>query len=93
MRICPLGKGLSHFACQAPLLTHLGFINPLSPNSDQHEFSPNNIHMLPLREIVMRVNKMSIIEKMLICHQSLSTNSSKKCMKISMEKLYVDIGA
>ena len=21
--------------------------NPLSPNSDQHQFSPNNIHMLP----------------------------------------------
>ena len=31
--------------------------NPLSPGSDQDEFSPNNIHMLP-REIVMRVNKM-----------------------------------
>ena len=32
-------------------------INPLSPDSDQDQFSPNNIHMLP-REIVMRVNKM-----------------------------------
>ena len=41
-----------------------GTINPLSPNSDQHQFSPNNIHMLP-REMVMRVNKMITKEKML----------------------------
>ena len=32
-------------------------INPLSLNSDQDQFSRNNIHMLP-REMVMRVNKM-----------------------------------
>ena len=86
------GQGALTF-CLPGTTSCSSYINPLSPNSDQHEFSPNNIHMLPLREIVMRVNKMSIIEKMLICHQSLSTNSSKKCMKISMEKLYVDIGA
>ena len=34
-----------------------GTFNPLSPDSDQDQFSPNNIHMLP-REMVMRVNKM-----------------------------------
>ena len=28
----------------------------------------------------------------MICYQILSTNSLKKCMKISMESLYVDIG-
>ena len=38
--------------------------NPLSPNSDQRQFSPNNIHMLP-REMIMRVNKMITKEKML----------------------------
>ena len=38
--------------------------NPLSPDSDQHQFSPNNIHMLP-REMIMRVNKMITKEKML----------------------------
>ena len=38
--------------------------NPLSPDSDQGQFSPNNIHMLP-REMVMRVNKMITYEKML----------------------------
>ena len=32
-------------------------LDHLSPNSDQHQFSPNHIHMLP-REIVMGVNKM-----------------------------------
>ena len=36
----------------------------LSPNSEQHQFSPNNIHMLPI-EMVMRVNKMITKKKML----------------------------
>ena len=31
--------------------------NPLSPNGDQHQFSPNNIHTLS-RDEVMRVDKM-----------------------------------
>ena len=39
-------------------------LNPLSPNSDQHQFSLNNIHMLP-REMVMRVHKMITKGKML----------------------------
>ena len=39
-------------------------LNPLSPNSDQRQFSSNNIHMLP-REMVMRVNKMITKDKML----------------------------
>ena len=43
---------------------HIATINPLSPNSDQQQFSPNNIHMLA-REIVMRVNTMITKEKML----------------------------
>ena len=33
------------------------YFNPLSLDSDQDQFPPNNIHMLP-REMVMRVNKM-----------------------------------
>ena len=36
----------------------------LSPNSDQHQFSPNNIHILP-RGMVIRVNKMITKQKML----------------------------
>ena len=36
----------------------------ISPNGDQHQFSPNNIHLLP-RGMVMRVNKMITKEKML----------------------------
>ena len=43
---------------------YLHSLNPSSPNSDQHQFSPNNIHMLP-RGMVMRVNKMVTKEKML----------------------------
>ena len=30
------------------------FLNPLSPNGDQHQFSPNNIHTLS-RDKVMRI--------------------------------------
>ena len=36
--------------------------NPLSPNSDQHQFSPNNIHTLS-QDKVMRINKMITQEK------------------------------
>ena len=38
------------------------YLNPFSPNSDQQQFSPNNIHTLS-RDKVMRINKMIIIEK------------------------------
>ena len=67
-------------------------INPLSPDSDQNQFSPKNIHMLP-REMVMRVNKMITKEK---CFDLISNSLNyflRKCMKVSMENLYVDIGA
>ena len=37
--------------------------NPLSPNSDQHQFSPDNIHTLS-RNKVMRINEMITKEKM-----------------------------
>ena len=40
----------------------MSFLNPLSPNGDQHQFSPNNIHTLS-RDKVMRINKMITIEK------------------------------
>ena len=40
-----------------------GLFNPLSANSDQQQFSPNNIHTLS-RDTVMRINKMITIEKM-----------------------------
>ena len=39
------------------VLTCEQITEPLSPDSDQDQFSPNNIHMLP-REMVMRGNKM-----------------------------------
>ena len=38
-------------------------VNPLSPNSDKQQFSPNNIHMLT-REMVISVNKMINKKKM-----------------------------
>ena len=40
------------------------FMNPFSPNSDQHQFSPNNIHTMS-RDLVMRINKLITLEKML----------------------------
>ena len=38
-------------------LTHGALSGPLSPKSDQHQFSPNNIHTKS-REKVVRINKM-----------------------------------
>ena len=38
--------------------------NPLSPNTDQHQFSPNDIHT-KARDKVMRIDKMITSEKML----------------------------
>ena len=39
-------------------------VNPLSPNSDQDQFSPNDIHTLS-RDKVMRITEMITKEKML----------------------------
>ena len=38
-------------------------VKPLSPNGDQHQFFPNNIHTLS-RDVVVRINKMITKEKM-----------------------------
>ena len=38
-------------------------INPFSPKSDRHQFSPNNIHTMS-RDKVLRINKMIISGKM-----------------------------
>jgi len=38
-------------------------LNPLSPSSDQHQFSPNDIHTLS-RDWLMRINKMVTKDKM-----------------------------
>ena len=71
---------------------HFG-INPLSPNSDQHEFSPKDIHTLS-REMVLRINKTITKEKMpLSFTNSLYFNSLWKCIESSLENLYVGIGA
>ena len=67
-------------------------INPLSPNSDQHQFSPNNIHRLS-REMVMRINQMITKEKMHDLLLNFLNLSLRKRMNISLENLYVDIGA
>ena len=65
-------------------------INPLNPNSDQDQFSLNDIHTLS-RDLIMRINKMNTYCFALIFYQILSTHSLRKCMKISLENLYVDI--
>ena len=64
--------------------------NPLSPNSDQDQFSLNNIHTLS-RDLVVRINKMNSYCFALIFYQILSTHSLRKYTKISLENLYVDI--
>ena len=56
-------------------LCALASINPLSANSDQNQFSPNNIHTLS-RDKVMRINKMITKEIMpWFFYQILSSNS------------------
>ena len=65
----PLSVGIMGFDCVNLVIVMQSlalcqYLNPLSPNSDHCQFSPNNIHMLP-REMVMRINKMITKEKML----------------------------
>ena len=65
-------------------------INPVSPNSDQDQFSLNNIYTLS-RDLLLRINKMNTYCFALIFYQILSTHSLRKHIKISSENLYVDI--
>ena len=44
------------------MVYYLCLFNPLSPNSDQQQFSPNNIYTLS-RDKVMRIDKVIIREK------------------------------
>ena len=53
-------------------------LNPLSPNSDQHQFSPNNIHRLS-SATSMRINQM-IIKRRISDLLSISPNSFLKEM-------------
>ena len=59
---CDLFGGLRYPKFGQPGPNLCNFLNPLSPNSDQKQISPNNIHTLS-RDKVMRINKMIIIEK------------------------------
>ena len=62
----------------------------ISPNSDQDQFSLNDIHTLS-RDLVMRIYKMNTYCLALIFYQIPSTHSLRKYIKISLENLYVDI--
>ena len=64
-----------HFVCHTTMQQHL---NPLSPNSDQDQFSLNDIHTLS-RDLVMRIYKMNTY-----CFASIFA-------LISLENLYMDI--
>ena len=76
-----------------PMPSPSWLLNPLSRNSDQHQFSPNDIHALS-RGMVMRITKMITEVKMpWFFYQILSTYSLRKSIKISLENLYVNIGA
>ena len=76
-----------HFVCHTTMQQHF---NPLSTNSDQDQFSLNDIHTLS-RDSVMRIYKMNTYCFALIFYQILSTHSLRKYIKISLENLYVDI--
>ena len=53
--------------------------NPLSRNSDQDQFSLNDIHTLS-RDLVMRIYKMNTYCFALIFYQILSTHFLRKCI-------------
>ena len=76
------------------LAVEVSALNPLSPNSGQHQFSPNHIHTLS-RDKVTRIEKMitKMKNKMHWSFIKFSTHSVKKCMEVSLENLYVYIGA
>ena len=61
-----LGENISTGTCTANWLSIsvVASINPLSPNGDEDQFSPNDIHTLS-RDKVMRINEMITKEKML----------------------------
>ena len=58
-------------------------VNPLSLNSDQHQFSPNNIHRLS-RAKSRRINNWLQRYQSLIFYQTFSTNFLRKCKEISL---------
>ena len=61
--------------------------NPLSPKSDQDQFSPNNINTSS-KEKYMRNSKTTNWKKIQkIFKQILSINYSRKCMMVSVENL------
>ena len=55
----PTGKRLRSHAYLFVTYRLTFFYNPLSPNSDQHQFSPDNIHTRS-RDEVLRINKIII---------------------------------
>ena len=71
---------------------YLTGLNPLRPNSDQHQFSPSDIRRLS-RAKSMRINKM-ITEGKIFDMLSISLNLFfKEMYEISLENLNVDIEA
>ena len=55
--------GVPLFSPSGKHLLHFHMLNPLRPNSEQHQFSPDNIRTLS-RDTVMRISKMITKEKM-----------------------------
>ena len=76
--------------CKCTPLPLISSVNPLSSDSDQDQFSLNDIHTLS-RDLVIRINKMNTYSFALIFYQIVSTHSLRKYVKISLENLYVDI--
>ena len=76
--------------CKCTPLPLISSVNPLNPDSDQDQFSLNDIHTLS-RDLVIRINKMNTYCFALIFYQIVSTHSLRKYVKISLENLYVDI--
>ena len=71
--------------------SNASIINPLSPSSDQHHFSPNNIHRLS-RDRLWELIKWSVERNCLDLLSNSLNSFFKEIIEISLEKLYMDVG-
>ena len=68
-------------------------VNPVSPTSHQCQFSPISIHTQCSQENNDENYQNDHPRKNALILYEFSTNIFKKCMEMSLEDFYVDIGA
>ena len=93
--LCTQGRGCLYTGYPSPAVPLFVLLfNPLSPKTDQHEFSPQTISIHNQERLRELIND-HLRENALISYQILSATSLRKYVEISLENefLYVHIGA